>query len=97
MDESGWSDVPYHSLFAEFSRYFNDNILKFPDAKIQEFCDYIEMFVRDDDIHESLDNAICTCFLENVGGNPIENHLCHFLRPKSLFFHKRWHGDGKKL
>ncbi len=69
MDENKWSDTPYHSLFNEFSHYFHDNILRFPDAKIQEFCDFIEQFVRDDDIDESLDNAIFTCFLENIGGN----------------------------
>lgn len=92
MDENNWSDVPYHSLFADFSHYFRDNILRFEDERIQRFCDYIEQFVQDDGTHETISNAVCTCFLENVGGNPIENQLRCYLRAKSLDFHKGWHG-----
>lgn len=60
----------YHGLFMEFSPYFVAHFHEFSPEKIQALCDYIEQFVRDDDIHESIDNAICTCFLEDVGVNP---------------------------
>ena len=88
----GWSDVPYHSLFADFSHYFRDNFMEMSERDIQELCDYIEPFVRDDKVHEDIDNAICTCFLENVGGESSTVDLPKYLGPKSLKFYKAWHG-----
>ena len=96
LDENGWSDTPYHALFAEFSHYFRDNIKALDDAKIQQFCDYIEQFVRDardTATDEDIDNATCTCFLENIGGDAMENKLRCYLGPKSLRFHTNWHGE----
>ncbi len=70
-------DFTYHGLFFEFSSYFQDHFQEMNPQKIQELCDYIEQFVRDDsknesddNVHDSIDNAICTCFLEHVGRNP---------------------------
>lgn len=67
LEASG--DFTYHGLFFEFSRYFQDHFQEMNSQKIQELCDYIEQFVRDD-VDDSIDNAICTCFLEHVGRNP---------------------------
>ena len=92
LEESGWSDTPYHSLCGDFSSYIREHILSFDDAKMHQLCDYIEQFVIEDGDEEEIDNAVCTCFLENIGGNPIENQLRPYLKPKSLRFHQGWHG-----
>ena len=70
-------EFTYHGLFFEFSNYFQDHFQEMSTQKIQELCDYIEQFVRDDsthnsndDVRDSIDAAICTCFLEHVGRNP---------------------------
>lgn len=87
-----WGIVPYHGLFSEFSRYFLNHFSGMSEQKVQEFCDYIEQFVRDDEVDEDIDNAICTCFLENVRGEPSTVELPKYLGAKSLKFYKAWHG-----
>ncbi|RYG75083.1 hypothetical protein EON80_01815 [bacterium] len=89
-DEAG--NYSYCGLFSVFGWFFRDHFLNMKKEKIQEFCDYIETFVRDDDIHEDIDNAICTCFLEDVGGEPTTVNLPNYLGPKSLKFYLSWHG-----
>lgn len=82
----------YHGLFAEFGHYFQDHFAEMSEGKIHEFCGYIETFVRDDEVHEIVDNAICTCFLENVYGKPFDTELPKYLFPNSRKFYVRWHG-----
>ena len=90
MDDDG--SFSYHGVFAEFSHYFRDHFSEMGKEKIQEFCDYIETFVRDDTSHDDIDNAICTGFLENVYGGALETELPKYLGAKSRKFYVLWHG-----
>ena len=71
----------FHGLFIEFSHYFYNHFEEMSLQSIQKLCNYIEQFLHgqqahesDDDVHDSINNAICTCFLENLGRNPSWNH-----------------------
>ena len=61
----------HHGLFLEFTHYFFARFDAFSAEDIRVLCSYIEQYVQNEHMaDEVVDNAICTCFLEDVGTNP---------------------------
>ena len=76
-------------LFTEFNNYVRDNFDKMPEQKQKELMDFVESCVTDDD--SELDTAVCTCFLENLAGEPpLSGQLRKYMGPKSVQFFNGW-------
>lgn len=80
----------FWGLFAEFSRFVRDNFNQISEQKQKELMDFIESCVTDDD-NDDVDNAVCTCFLENLAGEPpLSGQLRRYMGPKSEAFFNEW-------
>jgi len=78
-------------LFSEFSQFVHDNWNDIPEQKRKELMDFIELCLVEGDINENLDNAVCTCFLENLSGAPpFSGELRQYMKRKSLRFFNKW-------
>lgn len=60
-----------HGLFSEFSHFVPDHFGKMSNEKRRELFNFIESCTRsEDELYNELDEAVCTCFLENIAGEP---------------------------
>ncbi|TGK41524.1 DUF7674 family protein [Leptospira andrefontaineae] len=59
-----------HGIFAEFSHYFNNNYESFGDDQLIELFAFIEDCLITD--YDVLNNAVYTCFLENIDSSKIK-------------------------
>src|SRR4029077_2607698 len=53
-----------HGVFGVFSHYIAGRLVKGADPDLRRVFDYVESKLTDDD--SEVDNAACTCFLENL-------------------------------
>jgi hypothetical protein len=81
-----------HGVFAVFSDYIADRLGRAADPDLLRVFEYVESKVTDD--NSDVDNAACTCFLENLMNRVPETippqHLVPFLGPKSRRFCRAW-------
>jgi|SRR5215204_3687799 len=81
----------YHGLFSEFGSYVRDNFGGMEERKREELFDFIESCVSDlGRSDEGVDNAVCTCFLENLSNESLSPELRKYMGRKSLEFFNRW-------
>jgi glutamate 5-kinase len=88
-----WEDGPptFCSLFGEFTNFVRDNFAQMPSRKQKELMDFIESCVVIDGQDNDLDTAVCTCFLENLSGEPpLSDQLRTYMGPKSTAFFDQW-------
>lgn len=77
----------YHGVCAEFSSYFRDNYRTMSDATLDALFDFFEQnLVASGKEENDLDNAICSCFLENIASEPCGEAARPFMRPKTRRF-----------
>lgn len=78
-----------HGVFSLFSWYVRDHFAAMSEAKRVELAQFAESCISDDDT-DLVDNAVCTCFLENLAGEPPANLVRLYLLPKSLAYFSDW-------
>jgi hypothetical protein len=77
-------------LFSEFSGFVRDKFSQMPDWKKAELMNFIESCVTDD-LDDKLDEAVCTCFLENLASEPpLSAELRRYMGQRSLVFFNEW-------
>lgn len=81
-----------HGIFAVFSHYIADRLCRGVDPDLRNVFEYVESKLTED--NSEVDNAACTCFLENLMNRvpktiPLQN-LVPFLGPKSRQFCRAW-------
>ncbi len=91
----GWTDnddsFTLWSLFSEFSRFVRDHWNEISEQKRKELMNFIESCLVEGHKDDDLDNAVCTCFLENLSGEPpLSRQLREHMEPKSLKFFNEW-------
>jgi hypothetical protein len=81
-----------HGVFAVFSHYVAGRLTHGADPELRKVFEYVESKLMDDD--SEVENAACTCFLENLMNRVPETippgHLVPFLGPKSRRFCRAW-------
>ena len=84
----GFSTV--HGVFSVFSHYIRDRLAHGADPEFGRVFDYVESKFTDHD--SEVDNAVCTCFLENLIDCVPEmmQLLDPYLGPKSRRFFLAW-------
>ncbi len=79
-------------VFAAFSHYIAARLSIRANPELQTVFDYVESKLTGDD--SEVDNAACTCFLENLMNRVPESippqHLVPLLGPKSREFCRAW-------
>jgi hypothetical protein len=89
LDDDG--SFTYHGLFSELGHYVRDNFEEIEEREREELFGFIESCVSNDTQSEDeLDNAVCTCFLENVASEPLPPELRKYMGRKSLTFFNEW-------
>lgn len=89
-DDDGNYDL--HGLFIEFSWFFRDNFHNFSEQQKRELFYLVESWVRPAHAdYDNLNNAVCTCFLENLSSEPpLSGQLREYMGPKSRQFFDLW-------
>jgi hypothetical protein len=81
-----------HGVFAVFSDYIAERLAHAPDPEMQKVFEYVESKLTGD--NSEVDNAACTCFLENLMNRVPDKipagHLVPFLGPKSRGYCLAW-------
>lgn len=79
-----------HGLFNDFSCFVRDNFYNASEATRRELFDFIEACISNDE-SDRLDNAVCTCFLENLANEPpLSYEMRRYMGPKSKAFFDFW-------
>ncbi len=77
---------------AEFSHFFRETYLSWSESTLVELFDFVESNVAGDGTAETLlDNALCTCFLENIACLPAGAAVRRFMGRDSRWFFDQWH------
>jgi len=81
-----------HGVCAEFSHFFRDNHEELSAATMTELFEFIESNVVEPNAPETnLDNALCTCFLENISSERCGETAKPFMGRKAREFFDQWH------
>ncbi len=81
-----------HGLCSEFSTCFRDNFIHLSDDTFKQLFDFIELNIVEPTASETmLDNALCTCFLENISSEPCGEAAKKWMGRKSRVFFDQWH------
>ena len=81
-----------HGVCSEFSNFFRDTVGRFSESEMKQLFDFIEDHVVEPDAEENkLDNALCTCFLENISSEECGELSKPFMGHKSRRFFDQWH------
>ncbi len=81
-----------HGICSEFSSFFRDHYSSLPEPTLSKLFDLIERNLVEHESEETLvDNALCTCFLENISSEPCGEAAKRFMGRKSRAFFDRWH------
>jgi hypothetical protein len=78
---------------AEFSAYFRDHCSDFSVDSLTDLFAFVESHVQPRENVDStdLDNALCTCFLENISSEPAGEIGKPHMGPNSRGFFNLWH------
>ena len=90
-DDDGNSTL--HGVCSEFSVFFRDHSAEFSTAAMAELFAFIESHVQPRNSTDStnLDNALCTCFLENISSEPAGEIAKPYMGSNSRAFFDLWH------
>lgn len=83
-----------HGVFAEFTHFFKERHTALPTDRIEILGAFLsECMAPADD--NPLDNAVATCFVENIAGEPCDRELSRFLTGEARRYWQFWGGrDG---
>lgn len=79
-------------LFSAFSFYMRQHFFDLPDATRQKVLNFVEScLIEEGEPDNDLDNAACTCFLENLSSEgELSRQLRKYMGPKSTAFFNEW-------
>ena len=81
-----------HGVCGEFSSFYRETYMTWSDATLNELFEFIEWNLVEPEAEETLlDNALCTCFLENIASEPCGQAAKPFMGRKSRAFFDQWH------
>ena len=81
-----------HGLCSDFSSCFRNIYIHLSDDTLKQLFDFIELhIVESTDPETIIDNALCTCFLENISSEPCGQAAKKWLGRKSRIFFDQWH------
>jgi hypothetical protein len=78
----------YCGVFMEFGFFFRERYEQFEVYRIAEFGAFVSECA--DSSNEELNTAVCTCFLENMGGERFCRAFQIHLTGEALRFYKTW-------
>jgi len=82
----------FHGVCAEFSHFYRDNFDVLSEPTLKDLYEFIERnLVKPVSDETPLDNALCTCFLENISSEPCGEAAKPLMGRKSREFFDRWH------
>ncbi|MEI1280614.1 hypothetical protein V6Z05_19945 [Leptospira venezuelensis] len=73
--------ITIHGIFAEFSHYFTESFEKLSEEQLTKLFNFIEDSFQSE--FSNLNNAVCTCFLENLNDDAIFNKIKTFFGKKT--------------
>jgi hypothetical protein len=77
-------------IFAELSHFIRDRFPDLPQDKTQRLFAQVEGWITCG--QTDIENAVATCFLENIAGEPFSNEVRHQLGPKAREYFDNWNG-----
>ena len=77
-----------HGVLAEFSHFYRANYQSFTSSQLQQLSGALNNWLGGPD--DELDNAVATCFLENVAGEPCVEPLQPLLKSSARQFLRSW-------
>lgn len=94
----GGNDYNLHSVFCELTFYVKDRFTAMSEDKRQELFKFVESYTRDEDEpYSNTDEAVCTCFLENLSGEPpLSTEMRTYMGANSRIYFDYWDG-GRSL
>lgn len=75
-------------LFAEFSHFVRERLFDFNQDRKSTLFAKVETWIASDS--SELNEAVATCFLENLTGEELSSELRPLLGPKSLEYFESW-------
>ena len=87
-----------HTVFEVLTDYTRDRFELMPEEMRHTLFDFAESCTRDEDEpYSNTDEAVCTCFLENLSGEPpLSTQMRRYMGKNSRAYFDRWDG-GKSL
>ena len=79
-----------HGVCAEFSHYFIENYITFSIEQLKSLFNKIEELIGNSEAENEIDNALCTCFLENIAQTESGNLAKQFMGKRSKEFFDYW-------
>ena len=79
-----------HGICAEFSHYFIEHSREFSKEQLKDFFNTIEDLIVDSEPRSEIDNALCTCFLENIAQTESGEFAKQFMGKRSTKFFDYW-------
>ena len=95
-EKDDWSDdnglITFCGLFSIISRFERENFARMPPQQQKQLMRFIESCtIAEGEDDTELDTAVCTCFLENLAGEPpLSAQLRTYMGPNSLAFFNFW-------
>ena len=86
----GGDNYTPHGVCAEFSNYFEENYLEFSNEQLKMLFNKIEEIDRASKNGDEIDNALCTCFLENIAQTESGDYAKQFMGKKSKEYFSYW-------
>lgn len=81
-----------HGVCGEFSNFFRDTYATWSDSTLSDLFEFVEWNLVEPDAEATLlDNALCTCFLENISSEPCGQAAKPLMGRKSRAFFDQWH------
>ena len=84
----------YHGLFSELSWYVRDHFGQMDEQKRESLFDLIELSISEED-RSDLENAVCTCFLENLASEPLSPELKGYMKDKTREYFEQWDNPAR--
>jgi hypothetical protein len=78
----------HHGLFIEFTAYYREHYGAASSVQIAKLAEKINVWF--DGPNADLDNAVATCFLENIAGEASARRLKPLLKEKAVEFVRYW-------
>lgn len=79
-----------HGVCAEFSHYFMENYIAFSNEQLKSLFNRIEELIGYSEPRNEIDNALCTCFLENIAQTESGDFAKQFMGKHSKEFFDYW-------
>ena len=79
-----------HGVCSELTDYFQDHYRELPETRLRTLFAFIEEHVDGPDDITGPNNALCTCFLENIAGEEAGEAAKPFMGKASRRYYDAW-------